>query len=1143
MGFSSEQTKAIEEAENVVVTAGAGSGKTTVLAQRFFYLITARGLKVNEILTLTFTKKAATEMSTRIYKTLLESGDPKAREARDDFFKAEIRTIDSYCASIARAGVQSYGIASNFSIDEDRIVRDVKKMAETFVLSKREGAAAATLSNLLGTRDYSNAAEVFFDAALYHASIVHPFPYVESLKRQRNEVTTLWQKMIKEADRLIGEIKDLMEGDGCKKGGAIYNGLAAAFSDHTPLAPGEFGEDFFCDISRPGDLVFLLNESALYRAAKVYLTFIYRVSYVKLTSEKALVKAPINELKKTFLTLTSLLNWVATYPVMVGLLPLLCEFESAVSDYKRATGVLTYRDVADLALDILINNESVRTAQKKKFRAIMIDEFQDNNDSQKDLLFLLAEREDLPFLKRVPAVSDLVSDKLFFVGDEKQSIYRFRGADVSCFKTLSCEIKKTITLSDNYRSSERLIASFNEIFGGERAAFYTEKNKEGAKDFDAIYHDVTVPQNKKDTEPMAENPTPSLFALTPPIHFNFIKKKKRGEKIDPTLPSNEEREARWVGEKILSLIDSGVDPNDIAVLFRKYSSQPLFERVFLTLGVPYDTAQVTGFFCDGVVADFFAPLYLSIYPNSRYYLAQYLTGPLVGLSLKEAAGFLSGGKRNKEIDLALDFISRLRAWTTEHTITEVLSFLWCECALRYTTIWSKKLTIYRKLFDLLFEAGRRAESNAMSLASFIDELSRYRAKRLDDMDIPLPTKGGVKILSIHKAKGLEWKKVFVVASGAPGAARKNSDIFYFNNDYGLTLNLSQDIYPLGRVVKEGGVTNYFFNKEKEMEAAQDEAELRRVTYVALTRAKDEVYITASNFDDKANPADYLTDRPQGDERKRVITIADVIRPSLALFEATKKDTFALIECNEIKDDEGSKENKRRGHIAGDKKPHESKPAVIKRMEGVFNRARPYSKKEESTWVLRLASKEGMSGESFAEYKEKTKGSDTKITNSPSKVKGDYDAATFGTIIHKTFEAAVKGEAYSPDQFLVDALSKNIKIRDALLEECRGYRDKFLSSEIFNKIKSATYFEAEYPFIMKVEEGVLEKGVIDLFYKDEHGDFYIVDYKTDRIIDSVQHKSQLEVYQKAIEEIFCLPREAVHAYLYYVRFDKVVDSGL
>src|SRR5574344_1455242 len=180
------QKKAVNAETNAVVSAGAGSGKASVLAQRFTHLVIDKKMKVDEILTLTFTKKATVEMYSRIYKALKEA-DPSSVS---EFYKAKIQTLDSYCASIVKMGAHLYGIQPDFSEDDNTINDAISAAALPFILKNRDNKA---LQMLIQTKDYAAIANVLFVApVLYYSSIANPVDYKNEMKIQRAEIVDAW---------------------------------------------------------------------------------------------------------------------------------------------------------------------------------------------------------------------------------------------------------------------------------------------------------------------------------------------------------------------------------------------------------------------------------------------------------------------------------------------------------------------------------------------------------------------------------------------------------------------------------------------------------------------------------------------------------------------------------------------------------------------------------------------------------------------------------------------------------------------------------------------------------------------------------------------------------------------------------------
>ena len=191
------QKAAIDSKINTVVSAGAGSGKTTVLSERFTDLILNRGCNVDEILTLTFTKKATVEMSTRIYKVLKE----KVKDQADNFYKANIRTLDSYCNSIAKMGAHYFGISPDYTQDDDLIKQKVIALALPFILEHKNNDA---IKKLVDTKNYQKTTtELFVNSILYNSTIVSELDFEADFNRQKEAVINEWNKSIKKIEEIL----------------------------------------------------------------------------------------------------------------------------------------------------------------------------------------------------------------------------------------------------------------------------------------------------------------------------------------------------------------------------------------------------------------------------------------------------------------------------------------------------------------------------------------------------------------------------------------------------------------------------------------------------------------------------------------------------------------------------------------------------------------------------------------------------------------------------------------------------------------------------------------------------------------------------------------------------------------------------
>ncbi|MDR2021483.1 MAG: UvrD-helicase domain-containing protein, partial [Treponema sp.] len=489
-GLDPRQRKAAAAEFNAVVAAGAGSGKTRVLASRYAWLIMEKGYKVDQILALTFTNKAVTEMYSRIYELLVSQDNERARTAVADFYKARISTLDSFCAAVARTAARNYGIRPDFKCD-DAAVRDLAMEASLpFVLNHRDNPS---LQVLLADRKIRTVAEeLFAETALRYSPVSRPLDFGRFIQIQGEEIRRQWKAKTQKAADLIGSIRPAWAGLPRAK---FYESLGALLGDPLPPAPGidellQDGGGTDSGETGPG--------SVLRKQAARYFEYLFAIKSLSHSSARSgqygEVKAYLNELRDFYGDLETIANTALHWGIIRSVFPLMDEFQTLCNRLKREAGILSFNDIAHLAVDALIEYPDIRKVYKDQFRAVMIDEFQDNNRLQRDLIFLLAEKpgRDKPEL---PGPQDLSPDKMFFVGDEKQSIYRFRGADVSVFRELAESFRNAagfkesaagealsgdgaLNLIYNYRSRPGIIAAFNRIFGGVPVS-YTLKGETG----------------------------------------------------------------------------------------------------------------------------------------------------------------------------------------------------------------------------------------------------------------------------------------------------------------------------------------------------------------------------------------------------------------------------------------------------------------------------------------------------------------------------------------------------------------------------------------------------------------------------------------------------------------------------------------
>jgi len=893
--LNSEQQNAVYCTENTVVAAGAGSGKTMVLASRYSWLVIEKKIRIKEILTLTFTKKAAAQMYQRIHqelteKVLEETGEKAAlaKQALEDFSHARIQTLDSYCATIAKQSANRYGISPDFAIDEEGCHRLALDESLSFLIANRNHPA---MERLFMRQSPMNVAKNIFATTLFRYTYIDDSPSstLKNIKVQFAVVCSEWRKQSDAIKKKLDELSGVYNGN--EKFHPDLAPLLARYNEDLVVFPGE--EDlriFFEHIANlPHKLATDWAESqSLHKKMIELCSFLVSLKELNLTKGSPR-NNPAKELLKQIRILLAEFSALIMFCLQAGLtysvLMLLAELQLRFTEKKRTRLILTFSDVAQLAKTTLLEQHDIRQSEKAAFKSIMIDEFQDNNELQKDLLFFLAEKLDVSG-DTVPSAEDLCPGKLFFVGDEKQSIYKFRGAEVSVFRKLKTELgNMELPLKTNYRSVPRLIGAFNTIFGG------FEFDPEGKTPTLANLHpavfapdSTSLPSFEASYASLRANKTSggklTLCILDKQDTENDLSTDSPEE--NPELLSPAENEARYIAEKIKSLLEEKDDeggqkykPSDIAILFRSRTPQHHFEKHLMLLNIPYISEDLGSFFFGGPVNDIMSVLRLAAYPTDKAAYARMLRSPFAGLSLPGLTACLAAAEQAQDdgdaeqeeqkipypfddnpIPLLSDsdkakylngrlVYERIVEMARRQSISSLVSALWFGEGYRYETEWNPQVAAYREMYDYLFHLAVQADEDSaagsMSLAAFTDYIQDLdnSGERLSDIEIPLERKGAVHLMTIHKSKGLEFPVVFLCCCDKKGRNDVSDDIFETEH-HGLTLNPP---FPAEFEGINGLKRNYFWERSLAAEKQKGTAELRRLLYVGMTRAEKELYIS------------------------------------------------------------------------------------------------------------------------------------------------------------------------------------------------------------------------------------------------------------------------------------------------------------
>ena len=776
--MNSEQRAAVAETGEVFVSAGAGTGKTTVLVERFVRAVCEEGLDVDSMLVITYTRKAAGELRGRIRAALRARARPDLARELDG---AWISTIHGFCSRLLRAHPFTVGIDPRFrELDEEQgaVIR-----GESF-----ERALAAFCS----TRD----PERLRLLATYGA------------RGLRRMLTGVYETLRSAGRGLQLELDDVARVP--ERLAELHAAAAALAADpHTTdkqLAAAQAALRLGANPEQLLDLSHLATSGERALAFK--------------DARLRLEQAAFDELAERDREL---------------LQELLDLFASEYAAAKQRESLLDFEDLQLYARDLLRDHADVCTTEQLRFRSIMVDEFQDTNRLQCDLIDLL---------RGGPLEKDV-----FFVGDEFQSIYGFRHADVAVFRERREQARVRLPLSQNYRSRPEVLAAVNELFGSEFGDSYQPLSASG------------------------EFPDP-VFGH--PVELNVCDKRSYEEAGEGWRDG----EARAIARRVRELVDTGAAaPGEIVLLFAAGTDAERYESALREAGLPTYRATGRGYFGQQQVVDLLA--YLRLLHN-RYddeALVTVLASPFVGVSndtlvlVRRHAGkrpLFSGIERSLPPELGEEDERLVRAFRQRYDRLVACSARYglerlCEeivgahdYDLAVLAQWDGRRR-YANLRKLMRLARSYEELRGPDIEGFVTFIRDQEAMGASQLEAVSEEEGAdaVRLLTIHAAKGLEFKVVIVADAGRDTGGAPATDEILVRPDgrFGF------------RVVDPGsgrkrGVFSY--EQVRAAEKADDAAERLRLYYVAMTRAIDRLIVSGA-FDpertrDRSTPIGWVLAR-------------------------------------------------------------------------------------------------------------------------------------------------------------------------------------------------------------------------------------------------------------------------------------------
>ena len=1141
MNWTNEQSEAIESrSKNLLVSAAAGSGKTALLIERIRQMVVNENKDVDKLLVLTFTRAAAAEMKMRLRKALTEELEkPESDKLRilnqlTHLSRASISTLHAFCGKVVREYFQEAGIDPEFTMGSESELAIMKDEAINAVFDEAYDALGETeetpFSQLVDLYTGNRNDDALKAMVLKCQTFLNSIPNAETWSQQKLADLDMTEEAYNKS--IYHAIIQAEQQDQINAAALFVEMALKNCTEDFKKAADQLEED----AQKIAHLSTFLNQGKPLRAVhfKDILAKRYSGNAKADKETNELIKAFRNKAKDALKSANALV-----FPKEEGLAllqkmqeplenfyALTQKFDQKFKEKKRERNILDFNDLEQLTLKIL-QNESIAQEFQNRYEDVFLDEYQDTNEVQEAIVQKIVRK-----------------DNYFMVGDVKQSIYGFRQADPSIFlrKYQQFETQKQaenqlITLSQNFRSSRSVIDTVNFVFeplmtrdfGGidydARAKLYKGLSNEG----EPVKTEIHLIENKLEE-----------------LHDDAFKEMAK-----------EEREAYIVANRILALKEekcyrtrSGVDKEvhfrDIVVLMRSVkTSGEIFASVFSQMGIPvyfeggdayYETLEVS------IVLNL-----LKIIDNRRQDI------PLLSVMLSPIGGFDSADlsaireaykdtryfyeavmaykeeKKDERANKLTAFYEALDAWHQDSLLMDIESFLWklyLETDYYYFVRALPGGEIRQNnLRVLLKRAGDYKSSTLKGVYHFIDYIQKMKDKGkaepvpgiLSDQD------DVVRIMTIHKSKGLEFPIVFLSGAGKQFNLRSEGQGIVFHKDLGFC--------PEYIDVEARIKTDTPFTKAYQLQTTlEQKAEEMRILYVGMTRAEERLIITGGVKDFEKMRAEWQMSSEMYVMKKARNQFDWIMRtyfakPFNTIFELNvHKGDIPILKNTEEKQEVAVETNQKQKdwiahclsyEIISEEKPVPAKMSVTE-LKG-FTEEKTYSDLPE-----RMAKPAFMSAE-----------------------EKNFTAAEKGTAFH-FFMQHIHLKHYrniSKEKCLLQLQAeKKAFVEAELMEETLintvnlKQVESFLFSSLGQRLLQAEKVYRERPFNLAYDPGrILKKwesvsqttiiqGMLDCYFL-EGDEFVLLDYKTDGFKEleweekaKEKYRNQLEIYAEALEKI-------------------------
>ena len=839
------QKQALSLATHLSVTANAGSGKTRVLVERYLHILLTSAANVGEVVALTYTEKAASELKRRIadrvVETLSVSTDPKQterlKEVREQLPAAFIGTIHSFCSRILREHPVEAGVDAAFAVIEglDQHIMLQEAMKETFRAVLKESEPGA------GRNEFIEAVR-----ALGKSRVVRTVSYLVE-KRERLERLTgpggfylngeryildAWQKGLTDAVRRMLTDPEFLQALGC-----VINAVDGRAADEVKRLHAGLRDD-------KGSLEGVKPTLAILRTILKRDGGLYRT--VASADAEAGVKGELDVLCRVRDAVESFLPGIGEQgeidqkELLTFSRTLLSICQQCLERYERKkleSGRLDFEDL-QLKTRALLKREEVRKYLSQRFKFIMVDEYQDTNQLQYDILR--------------PLLDDLSTGNLFIVGDPKQSIYGFRDANVAVFEQTRRDIvgphaHRTsggqVVLGESFRPLNDLAAIVNLVF-----APLMGSGSDARGDYEVGYEPLV--RARANVAPgrveLLISPTDDAHVMPEPERIALRIGALIGSRHQVFGTNEESRDVRF---------------QDIAVLLRSRTLLPELENAFVRAGIPYVVSGGVGYFQTQDILDFYSYLRFLDQPTDDVALAGILRSPFFCVSDIE---LFEAAVRGRKHSFWEDLRTQQSLGQLPPVLAEAVEALQVDLAvgLRLPVPEILSRIVAKRLFLAKIAGtprGAQAQANLeklqrmarsfdvqgfSTLFDFVRRLRRLIDEEEEEGQGTIESQtDAVQVMTVHAAKGLEFPVVLL-----PNVDRR----FQYDHEPFIDDRLG---IAFARFNPEGDSVDYPLTELlREESKRRTLAEEKRVFYVACTRARDMLILSGNEKTKRSTPS-------------------------------------------------------------------------------------------------------------------------------------------------------------------------------------------------------------------------------------------------------------------------------------------------